>query len=369
MYFTHQMIRMIEMKNLEIFRLGDASYSLWQIILFFVILAVAIIVNQLSIRLLNRYSKRNQVPDRFSRFLRQGIRAITWFITLILLLEVLQINYQTILQHPLYSTEKFTVKVANLFIIFVIIYFIRIFAFVSEYMLDLRIERKKMDRGRGKSFIQIIKYLIWMVGLTIIISSLGFRMTLVIASVSALLVGVGFGLQHIFNDFFSGIIILFDGSIEVDDVVEVEGVVGRVLEIGLRVSKVLTRDNVVIIVPNSRFTGEKIINWTHNDDATRFHVNVGVAYGSDVRLVERILLAAADGHKQIARAPKPFVRFNDFGESSLDFQLYFWTVNDFLVENIKSDLRFVVDDEFRKNKVEIPFPQRDLHLKTKHFER
>ena len=356
------------MKNMELFQLGDSTYTLWQVILGVIILTAAILANYFIVRSVGLYTKKHQVQERFSRFILRGARTIIWLIVLLTLFETLNIEYHSILQSPLYTTEKFTIHIYNLLIILIIIFFIRTLVLGTEYLMDRRIEHKKMDRGRGKSFTQIIIYLIWMIGLIIIISSLGVRMTLVIASISALLVGVGFGLQHIFNDFFSGIIILFDGSIEVDDVVEVEGIVGRVLEIGLRVSKVLTRDNVVIIVPNSRFTSEKVINWTHNKAATRFHINIGVAYGSDVRLVERILLTAANEHNQISKNPKPFVRFNDFGESSLDFQLYFWTANDFMVENIKSDLRFVMDDEFRKNKVEIPFPQRDLHLKTKHFE-
>ncbi len=356
------------MKDIVLFHISNEQISLLELILVLVALCSAVLINLVAVRLISRYGKRKNLPDRFTRFVRQGLRVLIWFVAFILVLEILKIDYRAILQRPLYSTDKFTVKVYSLFIIFVIIYITRIVVFVVEYLMDLRIERRKMDRGRGKSFMQIVKYLIWVMGLAIIISSLGVQITILIASVSALLIGVGFGLQHIFNDFFSGIIILFDGSIEIDDVVEVDGIVGRVLEIGLRVSKILTRDNVVMIIPNSRFTGERVINWTHNEEATRFHVAVGVAYGSDVRLVERILLEAANGHNQISTSPKPFVRFNDFGESSLDFQLYFWTVNDFLVENIKSDLRFIIDDEFRKNKIEIPFPQRDLHLRSKHFE-
>ena len=355
------------MKDLILFHIGDQAVNSLEIIFVLVILFLSIIVNQLLVRVVKHYEKKTHIPGRFSRFIRQGIRVLVWLVAFILILEVLHIDYHTVLRFSLYSTDKFTVRVYNFFIIFVIVYFTKILILLLEHLMDLRIARRKLDRGREKSFMQILKYVIWSIGLVIISSSLGFQMTIVIASVSALLVGVGFGLQHIFNDFFSGIIILFDGSIKVDDVVEVEGVIGRVLEIGLRVSTILTRDNVVIIVPNSRFTGEKVINWTHNEELTRFYVAVGVAYGSDVRLVERILLAAADSHEQIEKVPKPFVRFNDFGESSLDFQLYFWTANDFLVENVKSDLRFIIDDEFRKNQVQIPFPQRDLHLKTKDF--
>ena len=356
------------MKELVLFHIGRQEVNAMELVSVLVVLLLALFLNKLFVRFISRYVKKSRFPDRFFRFIILGIRILIWSVAFIAVLEIVDADYRQVLRFDLYSTKKFTVRVYNFFIIFGIVYCTRILVYLLEHLMNLRISRRKMDRGRGKSFIQILKYFIWSVAIIIICGSMGFEMTFVIASVSALLVGVGFGLQHIFNDFFSGIIILFDGSIKVDDVVEVEGVVGRVLEIGLRVSKILTRDNVVIIVPNSRFTGEKIINWTHNEELTRFYVAVGVAYGSDVRLVENILLAAADGHDQIVKGPKPFVRFNDFGESSLDFQLYFWTANDFLVENIKSDLRFIIDEEFRKNQIQIPFPQRDLHLKSKDFD-
>lgn len=355
------------MDNIALFHIGQEQISLLQIVLVAADIFIALFITGIGVRFLTRFGKKNNLSKKIARFIRQGIRVFVWFVALIVAFELLKIKYHQVLDYQLYSTDKLTLSVKNLLAILIIIYITRILVFVIEHLMDIRIQRKQLDKGRSKSIIQIVKYVIWLLGITIVISSLGFQVTVVIASVSALLVGIGFGLQNIFNDFFSGIIILLDGSIKVDDVVEVEGVVGRILDIGLRVSKVLTRDNVVIIVPNSMFTGEKVINWTHNEDVTRFHVNVGVAYGSDVRLVERILLEVADRSNQIVRSPKPFVRFNDFGNSSLDFQLYFWTANDFLVENIISDLRFDIDEQFRKNNVVIPFPQRDLHLKTKDF--
>ncbi len=356
------------MDDFVVFHLGEKAITLVDLVLAGGTAASAVIISLAISRLLNRYRQKHNISFRFTRFVKQASRIIIALIAFSAISSILHISPKSVMEHTIYSNERYSFKILNLLVILVILFLTRFIVFIIEYLVDLRIQHRKMDKGRGKSFLQILKYLIWAIGLAVMVSSLGFNMTLVIASVSALLVGVGFGLQHIFNDFFSGIIILFDGSIEVDDVVEVDGVVGRVLSFGLRAAQILTRDNVVIIVPNSRFTNDRVINWSHNKEVTRFHVNVGVAYGSDVRLVERILLVAANQHHQIVSIPKPFVRFNDFGESSLDFQLYFWTANDFLVENIKSDLRFVIDDEFRKNKVEIPFPQRDLHLKSKNFE-
>ena len=203
-----------------------------------------------------------------------------------------------------------------------------------------------------------------MIAIAIALESIGIKLTLLIAGSAALLVGLGLGLQSVFQDFISGVVILVESTIQVNDVIEVEGFVGRVKEIGLRTSKVVTRDDIVTIIPNSKFTTERVINWSHTKRKTRFHINVGVAYGSDVELVREVLLECAAEHEEVENTPKPFVRFIDFGNSSLDFELFFWSVNNFYVENIKSDLRFLIDKKFRENKIQIPFPQRDIHIRT-----
>jgi small-conductance mechanosensitive channel len=157
--------------------------------------------------------------------------------------------------------------------------------------------------------------------------------------------------------------ILIEGTLKVNDIVEIEdGVVGKVREIGLRTSKIRTRDNTLLIIPNSRFVNDNVINWSHNDRKTRFKIDIGVAYGSDVEKVTEILLKCAAEEKKVTQRPEPFVRFNDFGDSSLDFQLYFWTTENFAVENIKSNIRYKIDKYFRESGVQIPFPQRDVHI-------
>jgi small-conductance mechanosensitive channel len=130
---------------------------------------------------------------------------------------------------------------------------------------------------------------------------------------------------------------------------------------------VLTRDGIMIIVPNHKFIIEKITNWSHNSESTRFKVEVGVAYGSDVERVKTLLLDCAQSHPKIITNKedhKPFVRFVDFGDSALKFEIFFWTTDIFNVEHIKSDLRFSIDKQFRDNAITIPFPQRDLHIKS-----
>ena len=220
---------------------------------------------------------------------------------------------------------------------------------------------KAEHSARYTTFI-ITKYLIWVVAITMMLQAIGLKVTVLIASSAALLVGVGMGLQQIFKDIISGIFLLFEGVVKVDDVVELDGFVGQVQEIGIRTTKILTRDHIVMIVPNSRFIENNVINWSTMDETTRFSVKVGVAYGSDVAMVEKVLLSCAEEHPKVSKNMRPRVRFEDFGDSSLDFQLFFYTDNGFLVEWIKSDLRHCIDRKFRENDIQIPFPQQDVHF-------
>ena len=160
----------------------------------------------------------------------------------------------------------------------------------------------------------------------------------------------------------SGFLLLFEGKVEVNDIVEVEGLIGRVIKISIRTSEISTRDDIIIVVPNSKLISENVINWSHNNQKTRFHVAVGVSYDSDVNLVKDILLACTRNFNEISSNPKPFVRFAKFGDSALDFELYFWTDEVFRIETLTSRLRFRIIEQFRANHIKIPYPQREIHL-------
>lgn len=265
----------------------------------------------------------------------------------------------------LLESGNFVLSFYNLLLALIIIV-ITVFALKGLRRIFNRLARRSVfDTGTAHSLYLIVKYIIWVIVLAILIDSFGFSVSILIASAAALLFGVGLGLKELFNDVASGIIILVERSVMVNDVIELENnMIGRVVAIGLRTSKIQTRDNVVTIVPNSKLVNDQVINWSHLEKKTRFHVNAGVRYGSDVELVTKVLLECAYEHPLIMNIPKPFVRFDDFGDSSLDFQLFFWTHESFLVENTKSDLRYKIDKIFRKNGIEIPFPQRDLYLKS-----
>ena len=148
----------------------------------------------------------------------------------------------------------------------------------------------ELERGRRLSVAKLLQYIVWVVALLTGLESVGFQLTVLLAGSAALLVGIGLGLQEVFKDFVSGIILLFDGTIRVSDIIEVEGKVGRVTEIRLRASEMETREGIIMIIPNSRFITGNVVNWTHNHKLTRFTVVVGVAYGSDVELVRDVLV-------------------------------------------------------------------------------
>lgn len=273
-------------------------------------------------------------------------------------------DLQSILEYRLFEFEKFHFSVGNIFFVLLVYVTVRLTLWIVKRVLRKRfLDKGKTDDGRLLSTLQLIRYFVYVVALVISIESIGIDITLLIGASAALLVGVGMGMQQTFNDIVSGIIILFEGTIEVGDVLEIDELVGTIKEIRLRTCKIQTREAFTVIVPNSKFVTSNVINWSHSAKTTRFNVSVGVAYGSDISLVKKLLLECAEKHGEVLPMPASFVRFENFGDSSLDFNLFFWTNKIWEVENVKSDLRFMIEDAFRESKVTIPFPQRDVHIR------
>ncbi len=224
---------------------------------------------------------------------------------------------------------------------------------------------RKMESEDKLKFISIfkfIKYLVYVVVILFTMSAAGIDITILITASAALFVGLGLALQDIFQDIIGGIFIIVDKSLRVGDIVEVDGRVGKVFEIKLRTTRALTRDDKVIIIPNHKFISDIVYNYTQNHKTTRETLNVGVAYGSNVQLVTDILMDVVKNQRSVLKSPKPFVMFDDFGDSALLFSLNFYINDSFSVPRLKSELRYKIDADFRKNKVTIPFPQRDVHL-------
>ncbi len=266
-----------------------------------------------------------------------------------------------IFEYKITITDDFIISINSLLIVLIIIIVTKIVIWLFKRIFRKQETKGNFGVGKSHALFQILKYTLWIISFSLILETVGFKITILLAGSAALLVGLGLGLQEIFKDIVSGVFILFEGHIKVGDILELDGMVGAVREVGLRTSKLETRDNIIVIVPNSKFITGNVINWSHIDTKTRFSVKVGVAYSSDARNVENILIGCAKNNKLVSKNPEPFVQFKDFGESSLDFELFFFTNDSFRVENIKSQLRFDIKEAFIKNNIEIPFPQRVIH--------
>lgn len=272
-------------------------------------------------------------------------------------------TFTEFINFELLSIKSYSFTIANILAFLIVL--------VATYLLLLILKRVIMKSKRSHieeykkySIYKLTAYFVWTIGIIIGIETIGVSITILLAGSAALLVGVGLGLQQTFNDLVSGLILLFEGSIKLNDVVVVDNQYGRIVEIGLRTSKIETRDNIIMIIPNSKFITENVVNWSYNNKITRFNVTVSVAYGSDLDLVRRTLLQVANENKQVLNEPETSVEFLDFGDSGLVFNLFFWTNKGFEARLIQSELRFEINRRFRENNITIPFPQRDLHIKS-----
>ncbi len=268
-----------------------------------------------------------------------------------------------ILNYEIFHYGDYSLKVSRLALILLILIVTNVILWLIKKALSTK-KFSKVDAGTTYALYQIIKYFIWVVVIGIVLEAIGVKVTLLLAGSAALLVGVGLGLQQTFNDIISGIILLSERSIKINDVLEIDGDIVKIQSIGLRTSKGLNRDDISIIIPNSLITTTKVINWSHQSKRTRFRIEVGVAYGSDVDLVIKILEESAKDYPDIVGKDTIEARLMNFGSSSLDFHLLFFSKNIFRISKVKSDIRRIICQKFDENNIVISFPQLDVHLKS-----
>lgn len=311
-----------------------------------------------------RKEKLSKAPDEDSdeRKTSTVVQYIVYIIVSIFLLRSLNLDYN------FYSYDVGDEKIAFNFTkileaILILLVARLIVSILTQIILYGVYRNRNIDEGSQFALNQLLKYVIYVAALIIALDTLGIDMTLVLGGAAALLVGIGLGLQQTFNDFISGIVLLFERTISVGDVVAINGTFGTVQKIGMRSSIVETRDNMTIVVPNSKLVNDVVNNWSHQNPIVRFEVNTSVAYGTDTRLVKKLLLEAVHNVPRVLTTPVPFVRFTDFGDSGLLFQILFFTRDHLYNEDIRSDIRFEIDKLFRENNIEIPFPQRDIWIR------
>lgn len=250
-------------------------------------------------------------------------------------------------------------------LIFLLIAVFWISSRTKRFLFNRLLAQSGLDRALQYAIAQIISNVVLVVGVLIVLENTGIHLGALAVFAGAVGVGVGFGLQNIASNFISGLVILAERPITIGDRVEVAGITGQVQQIRARSTVIRTNDNIMMIVPNTKFIDSPVTNWTYGDPRVRFRVPVGVAYGSDVAKVREALLAAGRENPNTLKEPAPSVFLEKFGESSIDFQLVVWSSEmGARPSRYRSDLNFAIEQKFREAGIELPFPQRDLHIRS-----
>ena len=236
---------------------------------------------------------------------------------------------------------------------------------IRERVIMRIFEKTDFPEALEYGMARILGYVFMIVGFYMAFQVAGIDLSSLAFIAGAIGVGIGFGLQSIINNFVSGIIIFAEQPIAIGDRVEVSGIAGRVVKIRLRSTTVITNDNITMIVPNADFISQTVTNWSHGDPKVRIRIPIGVAYGSDIERLEKVLLEVAAENPKTLEEPKPSVLFSNFGDNSLNFELAVWTASmSTRPRRFISTLNFAIEKKLRENGIEIPFPQRDLHIRS-----
>ena len=262
------------------------------------------------------------------------------------------LNYKLTIGNSLSFTPKS--------ILIVILVFVSTFFFLKLFRKIIYRTLSSEAKLKFKSIFSFFNYFVYTIVILLSFQNVGVDLTAVFAASAALLVGVGLALQTFIQDIISGVFIIVDQSVHVNDIIEVDGQIGKVENIKLRTTRAVTRENKVLIIPNHKFMTSILFNWTENGVITKEFVEIGVSYNSDAKQVTSILLDIANKHKSILSNPEPTIIFNDFGDNAIIFQLYFALNSSFASNIVKSDLRYEIFEEFHKHNIEIPFPQRTI---------
>lgn len=281
--------------------------------------------------------------------------------------NILEFIKQTIslLNVPLISFGDSALTIWTIvYLVIILILLVYVTSKLKNLIIHKLLAKSNIEVGVRVAVASLIRYIILFVGFIVILQTAGINLSSITVLFGALGVGIGFGLQNITNNFVSGLIILIERPIKVGDRIEVSGISGDVVNISMRATTIITNDNISIIIPNSEFVSSTVINWSHTDRDMRFNFPVGVSYGEDPDNIRKLLLQVADENSGVLKQPRPDVLFSEFADSAMNFNLRVWT-REYTDRPaiLKSQLYYEIYKKFKENGVEIPYPQRDIHIK------
>jgi small-conductance mechanosensitive channel len=316
---------------------------------------------------INVFRMHGEKIKRKAIYLVNFLVVLLWIILVLRNFRIIEYVYNGISSIISY---KISIGFASFSLDLILVFFIVIYiAVLLSNLLRILLEedvlnRFSLSKGLPHTIAMLIKYTLITAGFFLAVNAAGIPVDKLTIILGAMSVGIGFGLQNIFNNLVSGLILLFERPIQLGDTVQVGQLTGNVKTIGLRSSNVTTFEGAEVIVPNGQLVANEVINWTLSDQNRRIELPVGVAYNSDPEIVHRLLSDILASHTELVKDPEPLVFFNALGESSLNFTLLFWISDYVQGRRIKSEILFSIFRVFKENKIEIPFPQRDLHLRS-----
>jgi small-conductance mechanosensitive channel len=361
----------------ELFKLGPYSVCLWNLLMIGASFFGAFVLRKIIHRSLKKYlsSANIRLEGKRKTYLRlfsQSAYALAiYFSILSFNINNKDVSFQEFLAYDFIRTSKLHLSFENIIVIFLIVFGTRFLNNIIRLYLQRRFRSDRFTNiATEYIYMQVVKYITTILAFFLILNELGVNPSLFLGGSAALLVGLGLGLQDVFKDMFSGFVLLFEGSIRVGDVIEIndgkssEPMVAKIIRIKVRTTQIETRDGNVLIVPNAKLTQEYIENWSHGSTLSRFQLRVTVSYGSDLELVRKILIQAAMSHPKVNKENRIDVRLIDFGENGLQMELIFWADQSWDINNYKSEIRFEIDRLFRHYGIRIPFPQRNVYVQS-----
>lgn len=364
------------MFSYTLFHIGPYAVCIWNLIFlgliyFFFLLLRRVIHRNLKRLLVNQNISVEGRRATILRLLSQSVYILAaYFAVQSFGYNNPEVDFLEFLSYELIPNDYFTLSFAQIIGIILVIFLSKVLVNFVKLFITRRIKEKtNMDVGTEFVYVQFAKYFIYLFAFMLCLRILEVDLTVFLTGSAALLFSIGLGIQDVFKDIFSGFVLLVEGKLKVGDIVEIyntgntDNVVAKIVKINVRTTQIETRNGNFLIVPNNKLTQEYIENWSHGSTLSRFSITVSIAYGSDTELVKNLLKQAALGHPKVNKKEEVLVRLRDFGDNGLEMELIFWAEQSWEVNIYKSDLRFEIDRLFRKHNIEIPYPQRDLHIR------
>jgi small-conductance mechanosensitive channel len=359
-----------------LFELGPYKVCMWNVIISFFAFLGGYILRKIIYRYLKDYltNVNIQIEGKRRTWLKlfsQSVFALAVYISVMSFnINNKDVTFSQFLDYNFIDTNKLKLSFGNIILVLVIVFLARVAINISRLVIQRRY-KKRQEKIAGSEYIviQVSKYIINVFAFFLILAALDVDTTLFLGGSAALLVGLGLGLQDVFKDMFSGLVLLFERSIQKGDVIEIndgkssEAIIAKVLDIKVRTTQIETRDGNVLIVPNAKLTQEYIENWSHGTTLSRFRIPITVSFGSDTHLVRELLIQAVYNHPHVNRDKEIQVRLNNFSDRGLEMEVTFWADQNWDINIYKSEMRFEIDRLFRENGITIPYPKRDVTMK------